>query len=89
MKEKITRELIKDLKGERPHPIVITTDLFWDCECDTDYINYTSEAQCFECGCIKDESPDSRLIEVVDMLITKSHLLEDPNFQKNPNSRSS
>ena len=83
MENKILTELIKDLRKERQYPILITTDLFWDCSCESDYIKFHTQKKCRKCGFGKDDSPDSRLVEVVDKLIENSELLEDPNEVSN------
>jgi hypothetical protein len=51
------------------YPPVITTPLFWDCDCDDNFIRTASEADCLFCGAKRDESPDSRLNEVIRMLV--------------------
>ena len=43
-----------------------TTDLWWDCECESDYIHKKStELICGTCGCVEANSPDSRVNEVL------------------------
>jgi hypothetical protein len=42
-----------------------TTPLFWDCECEKDYIHTQSEPTCERCGSKKEEQPDSRINEVL------------------------
>jgi len=42
-----------------------TTSLFWDCECEEDYIHPLWDESCPACGVSRDEAPDSRLNEVV------------------------
>ena len=44
---------------------IILTPLFWDCECEENYIHPASEAFCYVCGAVREESPDSRAIEVL------------------------
>jgi hypothetical protein len=51
------------------YPPVITTPLFWDCNCDDNYIRPTGAVDCLFCGAQRDESPDSRLNEVIRMLV--------------------
>ena len=62
-----------------------TTPLFWDCECDCDYIHPSSEFQCFSCGAVQEESPDSRVNEVFlyadDLSKTLIDLLREIYFQ--------
>jgi hypothetical protein len=43
----------------------LTTILFWDCDCILNYIHPKDEPTCKECGCRKDEQPDSMLREVI------------------------
>jgi len=47
---------------------IITTDKYWDCECDSDYIHPASEKTCQLCGAEREEQPDSRLEEVLNYL---------------------
>jgi hypothetical protein len=51
-----------------PHPPVITTPLFWDCECDDNYIHPVNEVDCLFCGIKNEDAPDARLNEVIKML---------------------
>lgn len=44
----------------------ITSDCFWDCECDERYIHLKSEPMCPVCGAKADESPDSRFDEIAE-----------------------
>jgi hypothetical protein len=37
---------------------------FWDCECESHYIHPASALACPLCGATRDESPDSRVVEV-------------------------
>jgi len=41
-----------------------TTQLFWDCECNENYIHHCTDKVCNNCGCEQNESPDSRLNEI-------------------------
>jgi hypothetical protein len=43
---------------------VQTTPLFWDCECKENYIHNCNDAVCNNCGCKRDDSPDSRPNEI-------------------------
>lgn len=44
-----------------------TTPLFWDCDCDGDYIRSKLQFKCDACGItLDDDPPDSRLNEVLD-----------------------
>ncbi len=47
---------------------VVTTPFFWDCDCENDYIHPKSVVVCNFCHAWEEESPDSRLNEVMDML---------------------
>ena len=42
-----------------------TTPLFWDCECERDYIHACLEEACFVCKATQEESPDARVEEVL------------------------
>ena len=46
----------------------LTTEYFWDCECEKNYIHSKSEYKCGECGYLHHEMPDSRTVEVIKML---------------------
>ena len=41
-----------------------TTTLFWDCECEENYIHALIEENCPACGATREEAPDSRVNEV-------------------------
>lgn len=42
----------------------ITTDNFWDCECEENYIHFKTETKCNKCGVFAEDMPDSRIVEV-------------------------
>ena len=42
-----------------------TTPLFWDCECEENYIRSLTEENCFACGATREEAPDARVNEVI------------------------
>ena len=43
-----------------------TTDLWWDCECEADYIHSKSTTTtCPDCGTSAEDQPDSRVDEVL------------------------
>ena len=42
-----------------------TTDKYWDCECEKNYIHAAFENRCDICGESKEEAPDSRVFEVL------------------------
>jgi hypothetical protein len=44
---------------------VMTTQYFWDCECEKDYIRHKTEKNCPLCGAIREEQPDSIVKEVL------------------------
>ena len=46
----------------------ITTEYFWDCECENHYIHPKTEEKCSICNFEHHEMPDSRTIEVIKML---------------------
>ena len=45
-----------------------TTEHFWDCECEDNYIHPKTEPKCNICTFEHHEMPDSRTIEVIKML---------------------
>jgi hypothetical protein len=57
--------LIEKHAMPKPFSDFYTTPLFWDCECMEDYIHPASESRCLRCGAARDESPDSRVREVL------------------------
>ena len=46
----------------------ITTEYFWDCECEKHYIHPKTEEKCTICNFEHHEMPDARTIEVIKML---------------------
>ena len=42
----------------------ITTNLYWDCECDPNYIRPADMRMCENCGMLQEESPQSRINEL-------------------------
>ena len=46
----------------------LTTEYFWDCECEKNYIHPKTEEMCGKCGYHHHEMPDSRTVEVIRML---------------------
>lgn len=47
---------------------IVTTSVFWDCECEKGYIRHKEEENCPHCKANREEQPDSRLNEVVEWL---------------------
>lgn len=45
--------------------VFYTTPLFWDCECEEDYIHDCTCEDCPACGSTQAESPDARVDEVL------------------------
>lgn len=45
---------------------IMTTDLFWDCECGEDYIHPKTETKWPKCGWEAEDSPDSHISEVIE-----------------------
>ena len=48
-----------------------TTEYFWDCECEENYIHPKSVLVCPRCGAISDERPDSLTNEVFASLVAE------------------
>lgn len=46
----------------------ITTGLFWDCNCYSNYIHPKTEPVCDKCGAREEDQPDSILEEVIGWL---------------------
>ena len=44
-----------------------TTEAYWDCECDENYIHSKEVTQCNVCGAVREDQPESRVKEVVEM----------------------
>jgi hypothetical protein len=42
-----------------------TTILFWDCECETDYIHPLTEDECFVCHTKRESQPPARVNEIM------------------------
>ena len=56
-----------------------TTSLYWDCECETDFIHRSSADECAECGAVRSEQPDARVNEIVGLgLATVGYFEERP-----------
>lgn len=45
--------------------IVETTEKYWDCECEKNYIHPKSQKVCFICNTVATDQPDSRVEEVL------------------------
>ena len=48
-----------------------TTEYFWDCECEMNFIHPKCVWQCSRCGADQDERPDSRMNEVFAQLMSE------------------
>ena len=46
-----------------------TTEQFWDCECEVNYIHPKSVLVCPRCKARRDERPDSRMNEVFALMM--------------------
>lgn len=58
-------ELHGEIFGTRRVLFDFTTEEYWDCECDDDYIRPASQDRCPKCGAEHDERPDSHTVEVL------------------------
>lgn len=47
------------------HEAFATTSLYWDCECDADYIKSSQIDMCSTCGHYAEDQPDSRINEII------------------------
>ena len=68
-------------KPGRYLPAPELTPLFFDCECDADYIHFTG-TQCGRCGCEADTQPDSMRHEVQKKLVGFISTVYPPSFYK-------
>lgn len=51
-----------------------TTFEFWECECEDMFLHTHDEAECPHCRSVKDESPDARLYDVIQNLLSDAYL---------------
>ncbi len=42
-----------------------TTEKYWDCECEHNFIHSKTQTMCHICGAVADDQPDSRINEVL------------------------
>jgi hypothetical protein len=52
-----------------------TTPLFWDCECEENYIHALTEENCPACGATREDAPDTRVNEVFNHSISLNSTL--------------
>jgi len=50
----------------------LTTVFFWDCDCYVNYIHPKTQTHCNKCGAYADDSPDSRIEEVIEFIKQKA-----------------
>ena len=58
-----------------------TTLYFWDCACKENYVHPKTVTVCRRCGAKAATQPDSRITQVVKMLLGESELGEDEPTQ--------
>lgn len=62
------------------------TDLYWDCECETDnYFNHVSDTKCYHCGVDQDVMPSSREEEIIAFAcatLLRQHMRLNPDHEK-------
>jgi len=51
--------------------MIQTTPLYWDCECETNFIHPKNEKRCKKCKAHQNDQPDSRLNDVEKHIETK------------------
>lgn len=65
----MNKKLIELFGGEIRYIVhddeIYTTSLFWDCECQWDYIHPVTKTCCEKCNAISGEQSNSRINEVV------------------------
>lgn len=52
------------MKTEKVGNIETSPD-FWDCECENNYIHPKEQPKCEICGAIREDQPDSRINEIL------------------------
>ena len=57
-------KILKPITQRIENPDVQTTDEYWDCECEEEYIHPAEQPCCTKCGAIRGDCPDSRLAEI-------------------------
>ena len=57
-----------------PDTDATTTERFWDCECDQAYIHSEGDGKCSTCAKERETQPDSRLREIMLMLMKEAEL---------------
>ena len=62
--EPIDEDAIKQALEYPATSYFITTNLYWDCECDTDYHRPRNMDLCEYCGTCREDAPDSRINEL-------------------------
>ncbi len=88
-KVKVDQEILSLTFDEQGYPLGkveyssgdITSDHYWDCECDENHIHYKGDIlHCDKCDRHENDMPDSRLIEVQDMLTSTCPQCEESNL---------
>ena len=46
-----------------------TTEAFWACECDYNFIHTKGQVKCNTCGYRHDEMPDAGVLTIIDMIM--------------------
>ena len=74
----------------------ITTEYFWDCECEEHYIHPKTDEKCSICNHEHHEMPDARTIEVIKMLTgeiwwaearTRIKPYQEPQWNQSPKDK--
>lgn len=63
-----------DTFGARKLRIPFTTEEYWDCECEKDYIHSRFDRKCPKCGARREDQPNARVVEVLSAGLTMSNL---------------
>jgi len=45
------------------------TSLYWDCNCAHDYVHPTNVSSCAKCDLFREDGPDSRVLEVINIIL--------------------
>mgnify|MGYP001157969254 CR=1 FL=1 len=59
-------KILKPITQRIENPDVQTTDEYWDCECEHNYIHPAAHTWCHKCKAHKEEMPSSRVEEVLE-----------------------
>lgn len=56
---------MEEIENSENSGVVKTTEKYWDCECEDNFVHPKTQKTCPICGTNSDEQPDSRVDEVL------------------------